>query len=80
MIKPDEMIDMRMRDADKVQALDLPRRQTGDVAEIEQDRTPFKQRFDIERRIPGASVDQAGMQERAHGCAGVDQAEHDAIR
>ncbi len=68
MIEPDEMINVRMRDEHMFETLYLAGRQIRDVAEVEQDRTLFKQRLDIERRIPEAAVDQAGMQEGAHEC------------
>ena len=66
MIKPDEMIDMRVRDEDVFEAMNLSRRQMRDIAEVKQDRALFKERFDIERRVPGSSIDQAGMQDRSH--------------
>jgi len=65
-IKSDEMIDMRVRHEDVFEALNLPRRQVGDIAEIKQDRAPLKERFDIKGRVSGSSVDQAGMEDRPH--------------
>ena len=67
MIESNEMIDMRMRDEDLVDALYLPRRQRGDFPEIEQQTVPFEQRLHIDCGVAVAAVDQAGMEKRPHG-------------
>jgi hypothetical protein len=66
-IETDEMIDMGVRDEDMLQTVDLSRRQIGKIAEVEEDGMFFEQRFDIQGRIAFPPVQQAGMQERAHG-------------
>jgi hypothetical protein len=66
-IETDEMIDMGMGDEDMLQTLDLSRRQIGKIAEVEEDGMFLEQRFDIEGRIAFAPIQQARMQERAHG-------------
>ena len=65
-IETDEMIDVGVRDKDMLQAVDLSRRQTGKVAEVEEHGMFFEHRFDVEGRIAVPPVQQAGMQERAH--------------
>jgi hypothetical protein len=57
---------MCVRNENLLQAMNLPRWQCRNIAEIEQDRTPFEQRFDIERRVSGAAIDQVRVQEWAH--------------
>jgi hypothetical protein len=42
MVKPREMIDMGMRNEDMVQALDLARRESGNITQVEKDRAPFE--------------------------------------
>jgi hypothetical protein len=65
-IKSDEVVDMRARNKDVFEALDLARRQIRYIAEIKHDRTPFKQRLDIGRRIAGSPIDQNRMQKWSH--------------
>jgi hypothetical protein len=45
--------------------VDLSRRQTGKITQVEEH--GFEERFDIEGRIAFPPVQQARMQERAHG-------------
>src|SRR5437763_980794 len=52
-IEPDEMVDMGVRNENMFEAMDLARRQGGNVAEVEQNGAGFKQRLDIECRIAG---------------------------
>src|SRR5690242_20921337 len=66
LIEAHEVIDVRVRDEDMFDTLDLARWQHRDVTEIEQDRPPFEQCFDIESRITGPPVDQMRMKERTH--------------
>ncbi|MBB4367338.1 hypothetical protein GGD63_000107 [Bradyrhizobium sp. cir1] len=66
MVEANEMIDMRMRDKDLVDASDLPWRQGGNLSNIEQQTSLLEQRFDIDRRIAVATVDQARMEKRSH--------------
>ena len=66
-IETDEMIDMGVRDEDMLQTMNFSRRQIGKIAEVEEDTMFFEQRFDIQGRIAFPPVQQAGMQERAHG-------------
>ena len=61
------MVDMRMRDEDVLDALELARRQIGKIAEVEEDRAPLEQRRHIDGRIAESSVDERGMEERPHG-------------
>jgi hypothetical protein len=65
-IKTDEMIDVGVRDEDVLQTVDLSRRQTGKITEVEEHGMFFEQCFDIEGRIAFPPIQQAGMQERAH--------------
>ena len=57
---------MRMRDEDMLNALNLPRRESADIAEIEEKGAFLEQRLDVDRRIAEAPVEQSGMQERSH--------------
>jgi hypothetical protein len=66
MVKADEMIDMRVRDEKVLQAMDLSHRQRRNITKVKQDRTPFKQRFDIERRVSKSIIDEAWVQDRPH--------------
>ena len=68
-VEPDEVVDMRMRNEDVLEPLDPARRQIGQVAEVEEDRAPLEQGFDIERRIAGSPIDQEWVQKRPHGTA-----------
>jgi len=61
------VVDVRVRDKDVFETLDLSRRQIRYIAEIKHDRALFEQRLDIERRIAGSSIDENRMQERSHG-------------
>lgn len=65
-IESDEVIHMRMRDKDVLEALNFARRERGDIAQVEQDRAPLEQRLDIERRVPGPPVDETRMQNWPH--------------
>jgi hypothetical protein len=67
MVKADEMIDMRVRDENVFQAMNLSHRQRRNIAEVQQESTPLKQRFNIERRVSKSTIDQAWMQDRPHG-------------
>ena len=49
-----------------LEALDLSRRQIRDVAQVKQNCTLLKQRFDIKGWISGSPVDEAWVQERPH--------------
>jgi hypothetical protein len=60
-IKSDKVIDMRVRHEYLRQAVDLSRRQSSDVAKVEQQRAVLEQRLDVEGRVSGSPVDQAGM-------------------
>jgi hypothetical protein len=60
-VKAEEMVDMRVRDENVVQAMYLSRGQRRNIAEVEQDRTPFKQHFDVERRVSKSVIDEAWM-------------------
>ena len=50
-IETDEMIDVGGRDKDMLQTVDLSRRQTGKIAQVEEHGMFFEERFDIEGRI-----------------------------
>jgi hypothetical protein len=52
------MIDVSMRDEDMVDVQDLARRQGGNIADVEQDRTVRELGLDVQRRISGSPVDQ----------------------
>jgi len=63
-IEAEKVIDMSMRYEDVLHALDVPRRQRRDIAEVEQYRVLREQRFDIERWIAGSPVNQSRMEQR----------------
>jgi hypothetical protein len=65
-VKADEMVDMRVRDKDMLEAMDLSRRQIRDVAQVKQNCAFFEQRFDKKRRIARSPVDEGWVQERPH--------------
>src|SRR6516164_3820537 len=67
MVESNEMIDMRVRDEDLVDASDPPRRQQRKFSEIEQQTALFEQRLHIHCRIAVATIDQARMEKRSHG-------------
>lgn len=65
-IKTDEMIDMRVRDKDVIETLDLSRRQIRNVAQIKQNCALFEQCLDVQGRVSGSPVDEGWVQERPH--------------
>ena len=67
MVESNEMIDMRVRDEDLIDASDPPRRQQRNFSEIEQQAALFEQRLHIHCRIAVATIDQARMKKRSHG-------------
>jgi len=67
MVESNEMIDMRVRDEDLIDASDPPRRQQRNFSKIEQQAALFEQRLHIHRRIAVATIDQARMEKRSHG-------------
>src|SRR5262249_36722280 len=66
-VESNEMIDMRVRDEDLVDASDPPRRQQRNFSEIEQQTALFEQRLHIHCRIAVATIDEARMEKRSHG-------------
>jgi hypothetical protein len=50
-IEADEMVDVGVGDEEMFEALNSLRRQIREVAEVDEDRAPLKQRFDIKRLI-----------------------------
>jgi hypothetical protein len=67
MVESNEMVDMRVRDEDLIDASDPPRRQQRNFSEIEQQTALFEQRLQIHCRIAVATIDQARMEKRSHG-------------
>jgi hypothetical protein len=65
-VETKEMVEVGVRHEHLVDAQDASRRQSGDIAEIEQDGAPFEQRFDERRRIAEAAVDEDGMEKRTN--------------
>ena len=66
-VEAEEVVDVRVRDEDVLEAQDLARRQTRNVAEIEHERALLEQGLDIERRVAGSPVDQERVQKGSHG-------------
>ena len=58
-----------MRHENMIESLDLARRQSRDVAEIEHDRALSDQHLDIECRIARSPIEQGWVQERTHVAA-----------
>jgi hypothetical protein len=65
-IESDEMIDMRMRYEYVFEPQDLARRQGRNIAQVEQNRTLFEQRLNVQHRISESPIEQARMQQRTH--------------
>jgi hypothetical protein len=65
-VESEEMIDVGMGDEHLAGAEDLACRQSGDVADVEQERGVAEQGLDIDCRVARPSVDKVGMKKRTH--------------